>query len=367
MNSAKNLSAKFKELLEASGLVDGIAQVGLLKPLYKELMENEILCKPGDVINCIWVIIKGTIAVKENGLTLVTRSTASLVGEFGIIDNKGGRRAELVAVNGAVEILEISLISIESHPQSQQIWKNFARLLCIKLDESSADKKEIRYKLMECQNALRLYVGEYALSVEKLAPERVLLKPKHETAVIWFSDIVGFSKLSSLMPPTNAASLVQKFLNPQVHSIDLRKGYIDKFMGDGVMAYWIVQSKLGKSEVEIALDAAKEVLDSIEKIKVGDTSLSIRIGLHIGIVSIGNFGTQMRSQFTLIGHEVNKAARLEQAKNSQQDNTGDILGSIRTSNEFYKLLSEKSKKELQSLTFVNSHNIGGLQIHSSIR
>jgi hypothetical protein len=50
-----------------------------------------------------------------------------------IIDNKGGRRAELVAVNGSVEILEISLAAIESHPQSQQIWKKFARLLCIKV------------------------------------------------------------------------------------------------------------------------------------------------------------------------------------------------------------------------------------------
>jgi hypothetical protein len=48
----------------------------------------------------------------------------------------------------------------------------------LKLDETSADKIETRAKLMEYQNALRLYVGEYALSVEKLAPEPVLLKPK---------------------------------------------------------------------------------------------------------------------------------------------------------------------------------------------
>lgn len=365
MKSAKNISTKYKELLDASGLVDGIDQVELLKPLYKELMENELLCRPGNATDCLWVILKGTIAVKENGLTLVTRGTASLVGEFGIIDNKGGRRAELVAVNGSVEVLEISLIAIESHPQAQQIWKNFARLLCIKLDETSADKIEIRAKLMEYQNALRLYVGEYALSVEKLAPEPVLLKPKHEIAIIWFSDIVGFSKHSSLMPPQNAASFVQKFLNPQVYAIDSRKGYIDKFMGDAVMAYWIMKSNTGKEETEKAFEAAKEVVENIKKIKIGDTSLSIRIGLHIGQVSIGNFGTQMRSQFTLIGHEVNKAARLEQAKNLP-DITGDIIGSIRVSDEFYRILSEKTKKDLPNKTTVNSHNIGDLHIHSTI-
>jgi len=60
-----------------------------------------------------------------------------------------------------------------------------------------------------------------------------------------------------------------------------------------------VKTKTGKDESEIAFSAAKEVLDKIKEIKIGDSSLSIRISLHIGSVSIGNFGTQMRSQFTL--------------------------------------------------------------------
>jgi|GEM_PF-3524278 len=358
------LSPIYKELLVASGLVDGIEQIELLKPFYRELMENEVLCRPGDPTDCLWIVAKGILAVKENDLTLVTRNRGSLLGEQGLLDQRGGRRLELVAVNGPVEILEISLPAIEAHPNASQIWRNCAWILCMKLDETTADIVEARRKLILYQNYLRLFVGEYALSVEKLAPEAVLQRPRRETVIIWFSDIIGFSKYSSTMPPQNASAFVQRFLTPQVKAIDSRKGFIDKFIGDAVMAYWIVKTKTGKDECESAFSAAMEVVDKIKEIKIGDSSLSIRIGLHIGDVSIGNFGTQMRSQFTLIGSEVNKAARLERAINDDVK-SGDFIGAIRISDIFYDVISERTKKLISRVSIVEAKNIGPLKIHST--
>lgn len=353
----------YKDLLTASGLIDGIDNVELLKPFYRELMENEILCQPGDPTDCLWVVVKGTVAVKQNDLTLVTRSRGSLLGEQGLLDQRGGRRLELVAANGALEILEISLAAIDAHPQAAQLWKNCAWILCMKLDETTADIVEARRKIIQYQNNLRLFVGEYALSAEKLAPEKVLLRPRKERVIIWFSDIVGFSKYSSTMPPQNASGFVQRFLTPQVHAIDSRKGFIDKFIGDAVMAYWIVKTTSEKEECEIAFAAAKEVAEKIKEIKIGDSFLSIRIGLHIGTVSIGNFGTPMRSQFTLIGKDVNKAARLEQAKNDNVK-SGDSIGEIRVSDDFFNALSDKTKKHFTKFSIVEAKNIGGIKIHS---
>jgi hypothetical protein len=55
MRNTQNLATKYKDILEARGLVDGISHLELLKPFYKELMENELLCKPGNATDCSWV------------------------------------------------------------------------------------------------------------------------------------------------------------------------------------------------------------------------------------------------------------------------------------------------------------------------
>jgi class 3 adenylate cyclase len=153
--------------------------------------------------------------------------------------------------------------------------------------------------------------------------------PRSLVAVVWFSDIAGFSRHSSAMSPYQAANFVQQFLTPQVEAIEKRRGYVDKFIGDAVMAYWIVASASAREECEAALDAAQEVVSSIQRISLGAETVKVRIGLHIGRVSVGNFGTAMRSQFTLIGAEVNKASRLESADEVQVVSGGPLPTQVR--------------------------------------
>jgi class 3 adenylate cyclase len=159
------------------------------------------------------------------------------------------------------------------------------------------------------------------------------------------------------MPPEQAAAFVQQFLTPQVECIERRRGFIDKFIGDGVMAYWVVSSRKGQEECEAALSAAEESIRILSAIKLGSKSITIRVGLHIGRVSLGNFGTPARSQFTIIGKEVNKASRLESAK-APDLVTGGPLGFIRASEEFYAALSEQGKAQLPVTAKFIGRNIG---------
>jgi class 3 adenylate cyclase len=363
-NRQRALSPEYENVLVASGLIHGVSDPAALKPVLRELFEGEALCEAGDEADCIWVIARGTLAARQDQDTIVARTAPAIFGEQGVIDTIGRRRARVVALNGFAEVLEIRKSAIDAHPDADRIWRNCAWIVCRKLDESTAESQRYREEIRRLYRLLRLYVGEHALSEGKLAPQLAVDGPRNEKAVIWFSDIVGFSKYSTLMSPYQAASFAQQFLTPQVEAIDRRRGYIDKFIGDAVMAYWVVSSSSGTEECEAALSAARSVLDAIGALSLGPDPLRIRIGLHIGRVAVGNFGTPLRSQFTLIGPEVNKASRLESSGEPQVE-SGGPLGSIRMSDEFYGLLSDASQALLDVEAVVIAKNIGSLHLFTT--
>lgn len=358
------LSPQYEEILVGSGLVQGVRDIAALKPVLRQLLEGETLCEAGDEADCLWVIARGALAATQDGATLVVRPAPAVFGEQGLIDAIGRRRARVVALNGLAEVLEIRKSAIDAHPDADLIWRNLAWIICRKLDEMTAESHSHRREIARLVRLLRLYVGEHALSEGKLTPKEAIEGPRSEMAVIWFSDIVGFSKFSTIMSPYQASNFTQQFLTPQVEIIDRLRGYVDKFIGDAVMAYWIVQSRSGAEECEAALAAALGVVDAISELALGAEPLRIRIGLHIGRVSIGNFGTRSRSQFTLIGPEVNKASRLESC-GEEQIESGGPLGSIRASEEFYGSLSSQTQERLEVRVQVKAKNIGTLRVFTT--
>jgi class 3 adenylate cyclase len=107
-------------------------------------------------------------------------------------------------------------------------------------------------------------------------------------------------------------------------------GQVDKLMGDGLMAFWFIDTEdRRKLAPKAALDCARL---AVEKVRAFLTSqnlehdLDIRIGLHCGPVAFGDFGAKNRIAVTLLGDTVNAAARYEQARN-------EGLGRIRLSPE----------------------------------
>ena len=160
------------------------------------------------------------------------------------------------------------------------------------------------------------------------------------------------------MPPERAAQLVQEFLTPQIEAIEKAGGFVDKFIGDGVMAFWVVDG-VPSDPCFASLTAAEHAVAGVGDVWIGNERLKVRVGLHLGEVSAGFFGTVTRRRYTIIGSEVNKAARLEQAK-------AEGLGFIRTSEEFFAALPEAiGSTHLPKRVTVDAKNIDGLVVHSS--
>jgi len=132
---------------------------------------------------------------------------------------------------------------------------------------------------------------------------------------IFFSDLEGFSTLSEESPTQELMERVSTYLELVTKAINGEAGTIDKFIGDGVMAFWGAPALLedhawracvAALRVQRGMDALNECWRR-EELK----PLNVRIGIHSDAVLVGNIGSEARMHYTVMGDGVNIAARLE--------------------------------------------------------
>jgi class 3 adenylate cyclase len=136
----------------------------------------------------------------------------------------------------------------------------------------------------------------------------VLERPARiEELTLLLCDIRGFTKISESLSPQETVTFVNEYLDLVCPPIVGSGGVIDKFMGDGVLAFFEGGGHAGR-----ALEAARRILASVER--SGRTSDRIRIGvaLHTGEVLIGSIGPRTRREVTIISDAVNTLTRLEE-------------------------------------------------------
>jgi adenylate cyclase len=131
-----------------------------------------------------------------------------------------------------------------------------------------------------------------------------------EMMTILFSDIRGFTALSEGVRPEILAELLGEYLQCVSDVITSRGGTVDKFVGDGVMAFWNAPRLDPQHPLHGTL-AALECRAAIERLP--NASFFTRFGVHTEEVMVGNFGARDRFAYTLLGDGVNLASRLEGA------------------------------------------------------
>jgi adenylate cyclase len=143
-----------------------------------------------------------------------------------------------------------------------------------------------------------------------------LIKSKEVEATIFFSDIRSFTTISEKIgSPDKLITMLNAYMTPMVDSIISHKGTIDKFIGDAIMAYWNAPLEI-ENHTDKALNSAIEQIEMLASInnKITpkyDVTINIGIGIHTGLVTAGDMGAKGRSDYTIIGDNVNLASRLE--------------------------------------------------------
>ncbi len=147
------------------------------------------------------------------------------------------------------------------------------------------------------------------------------------TLAVLFADIRGFTTFSEINLPYDIVHALNRFFVAVGETIDQHQGYIDKYIGDGVMALFGLNPQRRENPCVDAVLAAVGMLTRLREVNAYmsahlDHTFRIGIGVHYGSLVVGEVGFKLRRQFTAIGDTVNVAARLEEAT-KQHD--ADIL------------------------------------------
>jgi adenylate cyclase len=155
--------------------------------------------------------------------------------------------------------------------------------------------------------------------VERLvrSEEEVARSAERREVTILFMDMRGFTAASERLAPEETVANVNRFLTLASEEIFRTEGTIDKFMGDAVMAFW--NAPLDQPDhAERAIRAVRAIYqrlgaENVELEKIGLEPIELGAGLETGVCSVGNFGSDIRYNYTIIGHAANLASRLETA------------------------------------------------------
>lgn len=198
---------------------------------------------------------------------------------------------------------------------------NFADLT-ITMQKTLEHVKQIRTTLQAIKenNILKMYVDDTVLNFmgNKDYENRITENETIEGTVVFF-DICGFTSISENTSADTVVKLLNNYFDVMVKEIIELDGYIDKFIGDAIMAVF-----RGDYHLDRAVDAAIAVRDKIEALPVFKDEVSYRPKVSIGIKSgemvSGNIGSSSlkRLDFTVIGDTVNIAARLQDAASENQ-------------------------------------------------
>ncbi|WP_420209088.1 CHASE2 domain-containing protein [Candidatus Electronema sp. JC] len=153
--------------------------------------------------------------------------------------------------------------------------------------------------------------------VEELVKNQdsVVLTGEERELTILFSDIRSFTSMAERMRPEALCAFLNEYLTPMTAAVMNRRGTVDKFIGDAVMAFWNAPLTT-PSHARHACECALAMLNELEALnlswlKRGLPAIRIGIGIHCGMARVGNMGSQQRFEYTVIGDTVNLASRLE--------------------------------------------------------
>ncbi len=248
-------------------------------------------------------------------LTFITLAFAAVIGLILAIRVARGVASSMRALVNATEAVEKgryeSDLPVTSDDEIGRLTRSFNLMVA-----------ELRLK-----EKIRETFGKY---VDPKLVEGLIERPEltgsagdRRTMTIYFCDMKGFSRLSEEVTPASLVTLLNRYFSLMSDEIRSRNGVVDKYIGDSVMAFWGPPFSAPDQQGLLACEAALAQLKRFDEFRseVPDLlgyrrfmpEIGIRIGIATGEVIVGNIGSNVSMNYTVMGDAVNAASRIEGA------------------------------------------------------
>ena len=208
----------------------------------------------------------------------------------------------------------------------------------LKLRQAKLDLEKNNQQLEDISSKLSKYISAPILDSIFSGKHEVELRTSRKRLTIFFSDIKDFTHITDSIAPELLSSLLNDYFNEMSKIVNQYGGTLDKFIGDAILVFFGDPESRGVSEdavacVEMAVAMQRKLVSLRQRWEEQGIArlFHVRMGISSGFCNVGNFGSEDRLEYTIIGNEVNLASRLETCANA-----GEIL----VSQETYLLIKD---------------------------
>ena len=252
----------------------------------------------------------------ESGVTMLRRRLPAPAGEFPVLDELGQQgMTDYVAivnrfgVEGAIGMMDCTFSSWATDREGGLADADLAALEFLVPSLALAIKSASIARIAE--TLVETYLGRDAGHrvlrghIERGVADKI-------SAVLWFSDLQGFTRITDTAPPEQIIPLLNDYADAIVSAIQFQGGEVLKLIGDGISRSSI---RRGRRCLRLALDAAADAKRGVALLNqrrkaAGLPVTRFYLGLHAGEVFYGNIGSVDRLDFTVVGPAVNEASRI---------------------------------------------------------
>lgn len=374
-NGKKVFLGKYDSLFEAADSRHGQRHEALL--ITKTVKSNNhVLLQKGDIYMAPYFILdvyyeKMTLFQRLSQLFRFREGTQDTGTE--LIDTINKLRKSIKAKNDAYQ--ELKEVNTELLKAKEGL-NNYAQELELRVEERTRELTKAKDELTNLNRGLEKKVSEQISQLERYNLLRRYLSPKISERILTgdhsfgrgsrrkmmtavFTDIRGFSSLTDSLEPEEISQLLNNYLTEMIRIVHHFDGTLNKIIGDGILIFFgdpIPFKDHAQRAVKMAISMQEETVKLKDEWQRYGHELAVGIGINTGYMTVGNIGSDAHLDYTVIGNQVNVAARLESLAGP-----GQILISQRTYSRVKDLVTVE---EMGEISVKGIHN--GIKTYSVI-
>jgi adenylate cyclase len=290
--------------LQATPIAAGVPGVEIHAQLIEQILEGMFLTRPdwGKGAEILFALLAGTFLII-------------------VLPRIGALASALFGAAAIVVALAVSWFAFkDAHLLIDPIYP-ITVLVMVYFISSILGYLRTEVRQHEIRSAFSRYMSPHYVAELARNPEKLVLGGEAKVLTVMFCDIRGFTAMSEGLTPDQLTHLMNSFTSPMSEIITEAHGTIDKYIGDCIMAFWnapLDDPYHAKNAVRAAQQIRRSLIDLNVKLKQeAETSgrtyheLRVGIGINTGECVVGNFGSEQRFNYSLLGDPVNLASRLE--------------------------------------------------------